>query len=44
MPSELGNKEELKFEKRRQKFDEQPDATDTPDIESEESADQNNKD
>ena len=40
MPSELGNKEELKFEKRRQKFDEQPDTTDMPDLESEESADQ----
>ena len=40
MPSELGNKEELKFEKRRQKFDEQPDTTDMPDLESEKSADQ----
>ena len=40
MPSELGNKEELKFEKTRQKFDEQPDTTDMPDLESEESADQ----
>ena len=40
MPSELGNKEELKFEKKRQKFDEQPDTTDMPDLESEESADQ----
>ena len=40
MPSELGNKEELKFEKRRQKSDEQPDTTDMPDLESEESADQ----
>ena len=43
MPLELANDKELKFEERRQKFDEQPDTTNMPELESEKSAEQRRK-
>ena len=43
MPLELANDKELKFEERRQKFDEQPDTTNMPELESEKSAEQKRK-
>ena len=43
MPFELGEEKEPKFEEIRQKFDEQADITDIPDLESEESAEQRRK-
>ena len=43
MPCELGKEKEPKFEERRQNFDEQPDITDIPEWESDESAEQRRK-
>ena len=43
MPSEFGGEKKLKFEQRRQKFEQQPDTTDKPELEREESAEQRRK-
>ena len=43
MPSEFGGEKKLKFEQRRQKFEEQPDTTGKPELEKEESAEQRRK-
>ena len=43
MPCELGKEKEPKFEERRQNIDEQPDITDIPEWESDESAEQRRK-
>ena len=43
MPLEFGGEKKLKFEQRRQKFEQQPDTTDKPELEREESAEQRRK-
>ena len=43
MPSEFGGEKKLKFEQRRQKFEQQPDTTDKSELEREESAEQRRK-
>ena len=43
MPLKLADEKELRFEEKRQKFDEQPDTTDMPELENEKSAEQRRK-